>query len=90
MIDHRPPLSSLLDFAPWDPVLRLLLAGHPEIRPDGSARVAGRIGRRGWSLWLPGGMSARRPAAVEHVQRALARGGDEEVAARAGTSGRSS
>ncbi|MFD8416860.1 SMI1/KNR4 family protein [Streptomyces sp. NPDC059650] len=80
MIDHRPPLSSLHDFAPWDPVLRLLLAGHPEIRPDGSARVAGRIGRRGWSLWLPGGMSGRRPAAVEHVQRALARGGVEEVA----------
>ncbi|MFD0269754.1 SMI1/KNR4 family protein [Streptomyces sp. NPDC127106] len=80
MIDRRPPLSSLYEFAPWGPVLRLLLAGYPEIRPDGSARVAGRIGRTGWSLWLPGGMSSERPAAVEHVQRALARGGVEEVA----------
>ncbi|NXY99497.1 SMI1/KNR4 family protein [Streptomyces sp. BR123] len=80
MIDRRPPLSSLYDFAPWAPVLRLLLAGYPEVRPDGSARVAGRIGRHGYSLWLRGGMSSERPAAVEHVQRALARGGVEEVA----------
>ncbi|MFK0252233.1 SMI1/KNR4 family protein [Streptomyces sp. NPDC090445] len=80
MIDRRPPLSSLCDFAPWAPVLRLLLAGYPEIRPDGSARVAGRIGRHGWSLALRGGMSSGRPPAVKHVQRALARGRVEEVA----------
>ncbi|MFD7630620.1 SMI1/KNR4 family protein [Streptomyces sp. NPDC059851] len=80
MIDRRPPLSSLYEFGTWDPVLRLLLAGYPEIRPDGSARVAGRISRTGWSLWLRGGTSSEGPAAVEHVQRALARGGVEEVA----------
>lgn len=80
MIDRRPPLSSAHDFATWEPVLRLLLADDTERRAARSFHVAGRIGRHGWSLPLPGRMSSEERVAVERIRRALARGGVEEVA----------
>ncbi|MEW2495935.1 SMI1/KNR4 family protein [Streptomyces nodosus] len=83
MIDRRPPLSSVHDFATWEPVLRLLLAGDTERRAARSARVAGRISRSGWSLALPGRMSSTEQVAVQDIQRALARGRVEEIAFRA-------
>ncbi|MGW6688355.1 SMI1/KNR4 family protein [Streptomyces sp. NPDC054961] len=80
MVDLNPPLSSVHDFATWEPVLRLLLAGGTDRTAACSRRVAGRIGRHGWSPALPQGMSPADRTAVEEVQRALARGGVEEIA----------
>ncbi|MFE9629473.1 SMI1/KNR4 family protein [Streptomyces sp. NPDC006463] len=80
MVDQRPHVSSVRDFATWEPVLRLLLAGNTDRGAGRPARVGGRIGRHGWSLALRGRMSPAERGTVEHVQRALARGGAEEVA----------
>ncbi|MFH8370451.1 SMI1/KNR4 family protein [Streptomyces sp. NPDC018031] len=80
MVDRRSALPSMDDFATWEPVLRLMVAGHAE---RGSARpihVAGRVGRHGWSLPLPGRMSSTERAAVEAIRKALARGGATEIA----------
>lgn len=73
-------MSSVCDFATWEPVLRLLLGGDTERRASGAARVAGRVSQYGWTLVHPGCMSPTDRIAVEDIQRALARGGVQEVA----------
>ncbi|MFC8453420.1 SMI1/KNR4 family protein [Kitasatospora sp. NPDC057223] len=90
MVDQNPTTAAVNDFATWEPVLRLLLAGLPG-RPAGTpARVAGRIGRDGWSLALrrnppPPGRAAQveddqdQYDAVERVQKALAGAGIEDI-----------
>ncbi|MFD7032821.1 SMI1/KNR4 family protein [Streptomyces sp. NPDC059917] len=83
MTDHRPPLSSVSQFAAWEPVLRLVLTADPRRERGQVARVAGRVGQHGWSLAHRGAMSATARGAVEDLQRALARGRVEEVAFRA-------
>ncbi|WP_406291600.1 SMI1/KNR4 family protein [Embleya sp. NBC_00896] len=83
MVDQRPPLSSVSDFATWEPVLRLMLADDEDRRAGRLARVAGRIGQHGWSLAYRGSMSSTARIAVENIQRALARGGVQEIAFRA-------
>ncbi|MGR6968045.1 SMI1/KNR4 family protein [Streptomyces cynarae] len=90
MVDQRPPVASILDFATWEPVLRLLLADHPQSHAARSVRVAGRIGRHGWSLALkrrmpPPGRAAQVEDmqeefdAVERVQSALANAGVDDI-----------
>ncbi|WSY03476.1 SMI1/KNR4 family protein (plasmid) [Streptomyces goshikiensis] len=76
-------MSSVCDFATWEPVLRLMLADDTERRAARSARVAGRISQYGWSLAHRGSMSSTARIAVEDIQRALARGGAQEIAFRA-------
>ena len=44
------PLSSIHDFATWEPLLELLRADNAESLAAVGGHVAGRIGRRGWSL----------------------------------------
>lgn len=83
MVDQRPPLSSVSDFATWEPVLRLMLVGDAARRAAQPARVAGRISQYGWSLAHRGAMSSTARVAVEDIQRALARGRVQEVAFRA-------
>ncbi|MFF4645958.1 SMI1/KNR4 family protein [Streptomyces sp. NPDC001389] len=83
MEDQRPPLSSLDAFGTWEPVLRLMLAGDTERGAARPARVAGRISQYGWSLAHRGSMSSAARLAVVGIQRALARGGVQEVAFRA-------
>ncbi|MFD7256343.1 SMI1/KNR4 family protein [Streptomyces sp. NPDC059874] len=83
MVDQRPPLSSVCDFATWEPVLRLMLADDRDRRAARSARVAGRISQYGWSLAHLGSMSSTARSAVEDIQRALARGKVQEIAFRA-------
>ncbi|MFE2762393.1 SMI1/KNR4 family protein [Streptomyces halstedii] len=83
MIDQRPPLSSVSDFVTWEPVLRLMLADDAERRAARTARLAGRVGRYGTSLAHRGRMSSTARTAVEDIQRALARGGVQEIAFRA-------
>ncbi|MFI5642156.1 SMI1/KNR4 family protein [Streptomyces goshikiensis] len=85
MLDQRPPLSSVSDFATWEPVLRLMLADDTTRRTARPARVAGRIGQHGTSLAYRGSMSSTARTAVEDIQRALARGGVQEIAFRAET-----
>lgn len=85
MLDHRPPLSSVSDFTTWEPVLRLMLAADTDRRAARPARVAGRISQYGTSLAYRGSMSSTARAAVEDIQRALARGGVQEIAFRAET-----
>ncbi|MFC9948547.1 SMI1/KNR4 family protein [Streptomyces pratensis] len=82
MVDQRPSLPSVRDFATWEPLLRLLLPGGTESRTARSVRVAGRIGVRGCSLrrGRRGRMSSTDRAVVENVQRALALDGVEEAA----------
>ncbi|WP_328929668.1 SMI1/KNR4 family protein [Streptomyces sp. NBC_00190] len=80
MVDQKPQWSSVRDFATWEPVLRLMLGEDTERRAGRPARVAGRVGRHGWSLALRGRMSPAERAMVEHVQGALVRGGGDEVA----------
>lgn len=76
-------MSSLDAFGTWEPVLRLMLAGDTERAAARPARVAGRIGQYGWSLAHRGSMSSTARTAVQDIQRALARGGVQEVAFRA-------
>ncbi|MFF3691040.1 SMI1/KNR4 family protein [Streptomyces sp. NPDC002187] len=83
MVDQRLLLSSVCDFATWEPVLRLMLADDSERRAARSARVAGRISQTGWSLAHRGSMSSTARIGVEDVQRALARGRVQEIAFRA-------
>ncbi|WP_306192000.1 SMI1/KNR4 family protein [Streptomyces sp. MK5] len=84
-------MSSLHDFATWEPLLRLLRAGTTDrlSAPDG--RVGGQIGRYAWSVPLrrsppPPGRAARFEdmqdefAAVKRVQSALAEAGEDSVA----------
>lgn len=83
MVDQSPNSSAVHAFATWEPVLRLMLGEDAERRAGRAARVAGRVGRYGWSLAHRGSMSATVRAAVQEIQRGLARGGVEEVAFRA-------
>ncbi|MEV7523525.1 SMI1/KNR4 family protein [Streptomyces sp. NPDC091371] len=76
-------MSSVSEFATWEPVLRLMLADDTDRRSARSARVAGRISRHGWSLAHRGAMSSTARIAVENIQTALARGGVQEIAFRA-------
>ncbi|WP_327287684.1 SMI1/KNR4 family protein [Streptomyces sp. NBC_01198] len=84
MVDQSLTLSSVCDFAIWEPVLRLMLADDTERRAGRAARVAGRIGQSGHSIVHRGSMSSTARTAVENIQRALARGGVvQEIAFRA-------
>lgn len=75
-------MSSLHDFATWEPLLRLLRTAHTETLAAPGGNVAGSIGRGSWSVPLP----QRRPQpgrallvsdmqeefdAIERVQNAL-------------------
>ncbi|MFD5886458.1 hypothetical protein ACFWHQ_10835 [Streptomyces sp. NPDC060334] len=83
-------MASVSDFATWEPVLRLLPAEQPRRHVARPVRVAGRIGRHGWSLALkrrmpPAGRAAQVEDsqeefdAVERVQSALADAGVDDV-----------
>ncbi|WP_141662794.1 hypothetical protein [Streptomyces sp. Wb2n-11] len=83
MVDQNPPSPSVYDFATWEPVLRLLRDSGAMERAAPCIRVAGRVGRGGWSLPLrrrmpPPGRAAQvedmrdEMEAVERVQSALA------------------
>ncbi|WTS75135.1 SMI1/KNR4 family protein [Streptomyces sp. NBC_00105] len=76
-------MSSVSDFATWEPVLRLMLTGDRDRRAGRLARVAGRISQTGWSLAHREAMSSTARIAVEDIQRALARGRVREIAFRA-------
>ncbi|MFF4448308.1 SMI1/KNR4 family protein [Streptomyces sp. NPDC001502] len=90
MVDQRLSTASISDFATWEPVLRLLLAEQAQEHAARSVRVAGRIGRGGWSLALtrrmpPPGRAAQvedmreETDAVKRVQSALADAGVDDV-----------
>ncbi|MFE2291125.1 SMI1/KNR4 family protein [Streptomyces sp. NPDC059452] len=90
MVDQGPRAASIYDFATWEPVLRLLLAGRPQRQADRSVRVEGSIGLHGWSLALerrlpPPGRAAQvedereESDAVERVRGALADIGVDEI-----------
>ncbi|UQX04455.1 SMI1/KNR4 family protein [Streptomyces sp. RerS4] len=86
-----PSSAAVHDFATWEPVLRLLRDSGVEKKTTApSLRVAGRIGRTGWSLRLrrrlpPPGRAAQaedmrdETEAVRRVQRALAAVGVDDV-----------
>lgn len=90
MIDRTSPSPSVHDFATWKPVLRLLRDSGTKEQAAPSIRVAGRIGRQGWSLPLrrrqplPGRASQAEDmrdemAAVERVRHALADAGVDDI-----------
>ncbi|GGR32080.1 SMI1/KNR4 family protein [Streptomyces netropsis] len=90
MDDQRHPIPLIHDFAIWEPVLRLLRAANTDGVVGRKARVAGRIGRYGWSLALqrrlpPLGRAAQVEDmqdefdAVERVQSALAVAGVDDI-----------
>ncbi|MET8170406.1 SMI1/KNR4 family protein [Streptomyces sp. NPDC005329] len=69
MSDQKPSPLSIGDFATWEPVLRLLWAGSEVHHAGRPARVAGRIGRRSWSLNLRTRLpSPGRAAQVEDIR----------------------
>ncbi|MER5492072.1 SMI1/KNR4 family protein [Streptomyces sp. NPDC002490] len=83
MDDQPNSLALIHDFATWEPVLRLLLADRPRDHGTWPVRVAGRIGRGGWSLALnrptpPPGRAVQaedrreETEAVDRVRNALA------------------
>ncbi|MET8097948.1 SMI1/KNR4 family protein [Streptomyces sp. NPDC005236] len=84
-------MSSLYDFATWEPLLRLLRTAHTETLAVPGGHVAGRVGRGGWSVPL----QPRRPQpgrallvsdmqeefdAIERVQDALTAAGAADIA----------
>ncbi|MFC5149662.1 SMI1/KNR4 family protein [Streptomyces aureoversilis] len=90
MVDQRTSLPPIHDFATWEPVLRLLRAGDAAGQAARSVRVAGSIGRGGWSLPLqrrmpPPGRAAQAEDmrdefdAVKRVQHALANAGVDDI-----------
>ncbi|MEV0928322.1 hypothetical protein AB0I99_24955 [Streptomyces spongiicola] len=79
MPDQSPALSSMSDFATWEPVVRLVLADDADRRAARPARVAGRISQYGMSPAYPGSMSPTTRTAVEGIRRTLARGGAIKV-----------
>ncbi|MEU6864255.1 SMI1/KNR4 family protein [Streptomyces sp. NPDC046876] len=90
MVDQMTTPPPILRFATWEPVLRLLLDGNADRRAARPARVAGRIGRHGWSLPLrrrqaPPGRALQTEDmqdeldAVNRVQSALADAGVEGI-----------
>ncbi|WP_037864816.1 SMI1/KNR4 family protein [Streptomyces sp. NRRL S-237] len=90
MVDQKSPGRSIRDFATWEPVLRLLRAAKADKAAVEPARVAGRIGRGGWSLALPRPVPPPGRAlqsediqdeldAVARVRTAIAEAGVEDV-----------
>ncbi|MFD6229797.1 SMI1/KNR4 family protein [Streptomyces sp. NPDC060232] len=90
MADQGRSDASVNDFATWAPVLRLLRAEQARGRTARPVRVAGRIGRSGWSLALtrrmpPPGRAAQVDdmqeefEAVERVRGALADAGVDDA-----------
>ncbi|GCD92787.1 SMI1/KNR4 family protein [Embleya hyalina] len=82
MDDHRNAARSIHDFATWEPVLRLVRASRAERLAVPGGRVAGYIGRGGWSVPLRGGppRSYRdEHDAVGRVRGALAEDGVDVV-----------
>ncbi|MFE1285609.1 SMI1/KNR4 family protein [Streptomyces sp. NPDC058751] len=90
MVDQDPSTASIHDFATWEPVLRLLLDADEGRSAGRPVRVAGRIGRGGWSLALKRRMPPPGRAtlvedmqeefdAVQRVQSALADAGTDDV-----------
>ncbi|MCX4637120.1 SMI1/KNR4 family protein [Streptomyces sp. P9-2B-2] len=90
MTDQHSPSPSVHDLATWEPVLRLLRNNGAEEQAGPSLRVAGRIGRGGWSLPLrrrldtPGRAAQAEDMrdeaeAVERVRHALADAGVDDV-----------
>ncbi|MGW6057760.1 SMI1/KNR4 family protein [Streptomyces sp. NPDC055189] len=93
MADQNFSPRALCDFATWKPVVRLLREGRADELESGTVRVAGRIGRRSWSLPLRrqpvegreiGGGGLRdetetETEAVERVRRALVDAGVDGV-----------
>ncbi|MEV4919579.1 SMI1/KNR4 family protein [Streptomyces tirandamycinicus] len=90
MATQKPPGQSIRDFATWQPVLRLLRAAKTGKAGAEPIRVAGRIGRSGWSLALPHPVPPPGRAlqtedlrdeldAVERVQTALTEVGIDDV-----------
>ncbi|MGW2042114.1 SMI1/KNR4 family protein [Streptomyces virginiae] len=72
MADQGLSDASMNDFATWAPVLRLLRAEKAREPAGKPVRVAGRIGRHGWSLALTRRMpSPGRAAQVEDMQEEL-------------------
>ncbi|MFE7096006.1 SMI1/KNR4 family protein [Streptomyces erythrochromogenes] len=69
--------ASMSDFATWAPMLRSLRAEQARRSAAGSVRVAGRIGRGGWSLAFTSRMPP--PGRVKRVQSALADAGVDDV-----------
>jgi len=90
MVEQNSPSPSVHDFTTWEPVLRLLRNNGVEEQAGSSLRVAGRIGRGGWSLPLrrrlatPGRAAQAEDMrdeseAVERVRHALADAGLDDV-----------
>ncbi|MGW9213231.1 SMI1/KNR4 family protein [Embleya sp. NPDC055664] len=82
MDDHRNPARSIDDFATWEPMLRLVRASRAERLAVPGARVAGHIGRGGWSVPIKQGVSRTRRDehdAVGRVRDALAEDGIDTV-----------
>ncbi|MFI8946520.1 SMI1/KNR4 family protein [Streptomyces sp. NPDC053750] len=91
MDDRTSSSTSVHDFSTWEPVLRLLRdSGTREPTASRPLRVAGRIGRHGWSLPLrrrttPPGRAAQvedmreETEAVERVRHALADAGVDDI-----------
>ncbi|MEU7579922.1 SMI1/KNR4 family protein [Streptomyces sp. NPDC041068] len=89
--DQSPDAAPILDFATWEPVLRLLLAAKPERPVAETLRGGGRIGRGSWSLVprrepptapgraAPSVADEAELSAVERVQSALADAGVDDV-----------
>ncbi|MFJ9344739.1 SMI1/KNR4 family protein [Streptomyces sp. NPDC101733] len=91
MTTQKPAGPSIRDFETWQPVLRLLWAAKADKARAEPIRVAGRIGRSGWSLALPRPASSPGRAlqtedrqdefdAVERVQTAMTQVGVDDVA----------
>ena len=84
-------MSSLLEFATWDPLLRLLRTAHTKRLAAPGGRVAGRIGKSSWSV--PVQWRRSRPGrailvsdmqeefdAIKRVQDALTEAGVGDIA----------
>ncbi len=72
-----PPIYA---FATWEPLLRLLRTGHPEVFATPGRHVAGFIGRYGWSVPLPSRFAWPSGAAeVQRVRDALEEAGLDRI-----------
>ncbi|MCB5166493.1 SMI1/KNR4 family protein [Streptomyces bambusae] len=66
-----PSTPSIHDFATWEPVLRLLLASRSDRTAGKPMRVAGRIGRSGWSLALKRPVPSGRAMLTDDIREEL-------------------
>ncbi|UQT53926.1 SMI1/KNR4 family protein [Streptomyces durmitorensis] len=78
MVDQPSSLPSVLDFATWEPVLRLLRDSRAQEAVP-AIRVGGRIGRQSWNLPLRGQDTRGETEAVERVREALVDAGVDDV-----------